>query len=152
MKENHLQVEAIRNGTVLDHIPSDVLFQIVALLGLEQFSAPVTIGNNFESKRIGRKGIIKMTDRYFTQEELSRITILAPDVRVNVIKDYKVVEKQVLSLPKEVVGLVRCPNPRCITSSEPMPTRFSVLRRGEGVQLTCDYCARQLESQQAELL
>lgn len=147
-----MQVEAICNGTVLDHIPSEVLFKIVTLLGLDQFSGPVTIGNNFESKRIGRKGIIKMTDRYFTEEELSRITILAPDVRLNVIKDYQVVEKHLLSLPQSVVGLVRCPNPRCITCAEPMPTRFSVLRKEDSVQLTCDYCARQLDSLQADLL
>ncbi|KGN83157.1 MULTISPECIES: aspartate carbamoyltransferase regulatory subunit [unclassified Porphyromonas] len=152
MNKNTMMVESICDGTVLDHIPSDKLFAIVALLRLDQFSAPVTIGNNLESKRYGRKGIIKMTDRFFTEEEISRITILAPDIRLNVIRDFKVVEKKALKLPKEVVALVRCLNPKCITNNEPMPTRFSVVQDKQRVHLECHYCGRKCMGSEAQLL
>lgn len=147
-----MMVESICNGTVLDHIPSNKLFAIVSLLRLEQFTAPVTIGNNLESKQIGSKGIIKMTDRFFSEEELSRIAIIAPNVRLNVIRDFEVVEKKVLTPPQEVVGLVRCPNVKCITSNEPMPTRFAVSGVGESLVLCCHYCARKTNSDKVELL
>lgn len=153
MGKEKLLVEAICNGTVLDHIPSDKLFKIVALLGLDQAPTAITIGNNLESKRVGSKGVIKITDRFFSAEEISRIAILAPSVCLNIIKDYEVVEKKELSLPAEVAGLVRCPNGKCISSVEPMDTRFAVSRtEDEGVLLTCHYCGRSLLSEDCELI
>lgn len=147
-----MMVESIRNGTVLDHIPSDKLFAIVSLLRLEQFTAPVTIGNNLESKQIGSKGIIKMSDRFFTEAELSRIAIIAPRVRLNVIRDFEVVEKKVLTPPSEVLALVRCPNAKCITSNEPMATRFAVSGSADRLVLECHYCGRKTNGDKVELL
>lgn len=147
-----MMVESICNGTVLDHIPANKLFTIVSLLRLEQFAEPVTIGNNLESKRCGSKGIIKMTNRFFSEEEISRISILSPDVRLNVIRDFQVVEKKVISLPSEVVSVVRCPNPRCITNNEPMATRFAVEQEEHLVRLECHYCGRKMLGGEAELL
>lgn len=147
-----MMVESICNGTVLDHIPSDKLFAIVALLRLDLFTAPVTIGNNLESKRFGRKGIIKMTDRFFTEEEISRIAIIAPNIRLNVIRNFEVEEKKVLTPPREVVGLVRCPNAKCITNNEPMATRFQVEQAAEKSTLECHYCGRQTSAAKVELL
>lgn len=152
MNKDKLLVEAIRNGTVLDHIPSDKLFQIVSLLELDKAETPITIGNNLESRRVGSKGVIKITDRFFSENEISRIAILAPSIRLNIIRDYEVVEKKALSLPQSVVGLVRCSNPKCITNAEPMPTRFWVGREGEDVQLACHYCGRSVMGQECELL
>lgn len=147
-------VEAICDGTVLDHIPSSKLFKIVAMLGLETLDNPVTIGQNLDSKRCGEKGVIKITDRFFSPEEISRIAILAPHVQVNVIRDYQVVEKRQVALPEAAVGLVRCPNPKCITNAEPMSTRFAVtLEEGSpSVALECHYCGRKTTGDTAELL
>lgn len=147
-------VEAICNGTVLDHIPSDKLFQIVVLLGLDKFEdGPVTIGNNLDSRRCGKKGVIKMSDRFFSEEEINRIAILAPDVQLNVIRNYEVVEKRPLSLPEAVVGLVRCSNSKCITNAEPMPTRMLVSATADQhVCLECHYCGRKVLGDNAELL
>lgn len=147
-----MMVESICDGTVLDHIPSDKLFAIVSLLRLDQFTAPVTIGNNLESKRFGQKGIIKMTDRFFTEEEISRIAIIAPNVRMNIIRGFKVVEKKSLTPPSEVVGLVRCPNAKCITNNEPMATRFRVQGKKDELELECHYCSRKTISTKVELL
>lgn len=152
MNKDKLLVEAIRNGTVLDHIPSDKLFQIVSLLELDKADTPITIGNNLESRRVGSKGVIKITNRFFSENEISRIAILAPSIRLNIIRDYEVLEKKALTLPQSVVGLVRCSNPKCITNAEPMPTQFSVSREGEDVQLVCHYCRRGVMGKECELL
>lgn len=81
-----LQVAALKNGTVIDHIPSDKLFTVVALLGLQDSDSNITIGNNFESKKLGKKGIIKVADRFFTDEEISRLSVVAPNVKLNIIR------------------------------------------------------------------
>lgn len=152
MSKEKLLVEAICDGTVLDHIPSDKLFKIVGILGLDKSQTPITIGNNLESKRAIRKGIIKITNRFFSEEEVNKIAILAPSIRLNVIKDYKVVEKKHIALPKHVRGLVRCSNSKCITNHEPMPTDFSVTELETEVYLSCRYCGRTVLGQECELL
>ena len=153
MNKEKMLVEAIRDGSVLDHIPSDRLFQIVSLLHLEELTTPITIGNNLQSTRHERKGIIKVADHFFSPEEIDKITLLAPEVHLNIIRDYKVVEKRQVSLPVEVRGLVRCPNPKCITTAEPMQTYFHVTRdtEGRGI-LECHYCGRKTKAEEAELL
>lgn len=152
MSKDKMLVEAICNGTVLDHIPSDKLFQIVALLGLEHIKTPITIGNNLESKRCGHKGVIKITDHFFGEAEINRIAILAPEVQLNIIRDYEVVEKTRIRLPERVLGLVRCSNAKCITNAEPMPTHFVVSMHEEQVCLECHYCGRKVLGTQADLL
>lgn len=140
-----LAVSALRNGTVIDHIPTSALFRAVSLLGLEHSESAVTIGNNLESARMGRKGIIKVADTFFTPEVLSRIALIAPGADVSIIRDYKVAEKHRVQLPDEIVDIVRCDNPKCITRHEPMPTRFKVIGT-DPIRLCCRYCEREIES------
>lgn len=137
--KKELAVAALRAGTVIDHIPASALFQAVRLLGLENSDKPLTIGGNLPSRAIGTKGIIKVQDTFFSPEVLSRIAVIAPGAVVNVIEDYEVKSKQRISLPEEVVDIVRCPNPKCITNHEPMPTRFTVVASAP-VTLRCRYC------------
>ena len=92
-EKKELQVAALKNGTVIDHIPSDKLFTVVSLLHLEDVAANITIGNNFESKKLGKKGIIKIADRFFSSDEINRLSVVAPNIVLNIIKDYEVVEK-----------------------------------------------------------
>ena len=106
--KQELQVAALKNGTVIDHIPSDKLFTVVALLGLQNSDSNITIGNNFESKKLGKKGIIKVADRFFTDEEISRLSVVAPNVKLNIIRDYEVVEKKQVLMPEELRGIVKC--------------------------------------------
>ena len=94
-----LQVAALCNGTVIDHIPSEKLFTIVRLLGLEYMPNNITIGFNLESQKLHKKGIIKIADKYFSDEELNRIAVVAPNVLLNIIKDYEVIEKREVELP-----------------------------------------------------
>jgi len=147
MSENNtqLKVSAIKNGTVLDHIPAHNIFQVIDILDLVHASNPVTIGVNLESKSLGRKGIIKITDRFFADEELGRIALAAPDATVNVIKDYQVVEKKKIELPATVVGIAKCSNPMCVTNRQAVTTRFTTIKDGEKVKLLCHYCEKTTE-------
>ena len=125
--KKELQVAALENGTVIDHIPSEKLFTVVSLLGLEHMNNNITIGFNLNSKKLGKKGIIKIADKFFCDDEINRIAVVAPNVKLNIIRNYEVVEKRELVLPDELRGIVKCANPKCITNNEPMPTRFHVI-------------------------
>ena len=146
-----LQVAALKNGTVIDHIPSDKLFTVVALLGLQDSDSNITIGNNFESKKLGKKGIIKVADRFFTDEEISRLSVGAPNVKLNIIRDYEVVEKREVRLPEELRGIVKCANPKCITNNEPMPTLFHVVDKDNCV-IKCHYCEKEQTREDIEII
>lgn len=154
MPKEKMLVEAIQNGIVLDHIPADKLFAIVSLLRLQQLTTPVTIGNNLQSARQQRKGVIKLSDHKVSSRELDKIALIAPKVHLNRIQDYQVIEKRHVELPHEVYDLARCPNPKCITNAEPMRTHFHVETRPEDgtVILECHYCGRKTPAEQAELL
>ncbi|MBQ8424056.1 MAG: aspartate carbamoyltransferase regulatory subunit [Coprobacter sp.] len=141
--DKKLQVAALANGTVIDHIPSEQLFKVVSLLRLDQIDKSVTIGNNLCSKLIGKKGIIKIADTFFKEEEINRIAILAPNAKINIIKDYEVIHKQQVSLPDELHDIIRCANPKCITNNEPMATRFEVIDK-EQVVVKCCYCEQSI--------
>ena len=137
-------VAAIENGTVIDHIPSEKTYQVAQLLGLQNLSTPVTIGYNLLSKKLGKKGIIKVADKFFTDEEISRLSVVAPNIVLNIIRDY---EKTVVT-PAEIKGIVKCNNPKCITNNEPMTTYFHV---ADGI-LTCHYCEKEQDINKVELV
>ena len=152
MRENkkEMQVAALKNGTVIDHIPSDKLFTVVSMLGLEHITNNITIGNNLDSKLLGKKGIIKIADKFFTDEEINRIAVVAPNVRMNIIRDYEVVEKRQLQLPDELIGIVKCSNQKCITNNEPMPTRFHVIDKDNCI-IKCHYCEKEQHRDEIQL-
>ncbi len=144
-------VAAIKNGTVIDHIPSDKTFQVVNLLNLSQQVTPVTIGINYPSTKVGSKGIIKISDKFFTDDEISRLSVVAPNVVLSIIHDYEVVEKKTVETPDELRGIVRCNNPKCITNNEPMSTVFHVVDKTRGL-LRCHYCDKEQDINKVELL
>ena len=149
--KKELQVAALENGTVIDHIPSEKLFSVVSLLGLKQMSNNITIGFNLESKKLGKKGIIKIADKFFTDDEINRIAVVAPNVKLNIIRNYEVVEKRELTLPDELRGIVKCANPKCITNNEPMATRFHVIDKEQCI-IKCHYCEKEQERKDITLL
>jgi aspartate carbamoyltransferase regulatory subunit len=141
-KKQELQVAALENGTVIDHIPCNKVFTVVNLLGLQNSDSKITIGNNLNSKKLGRKGLIKVADRFFTNEEISRISVVAPSVKLNIIRNYEVIEKKTVEMPKELRGIVKCANPKCITNNEPMMTVFHVVDK-ESRLYKCHYCEKE---------
>lgn len=148
MAKNEMLVAAIENGTVIDHIPSEKTYQVAQLLGLQNLATPVTIGYNLLSKKLGKKGIIKVADKFFTDEEISRLSVVAPNIVLNIIHDYEVVEKKTVVTPEEIRGIVKCNNPKCITNNEPMATYFHV---ADGI-LTCHYCEKEQDINKVELV
>ena len=142
MKREQLIVSALDHGTVIDHIPCDRLFEVIRLLHLDQMSSKVTIGFNLKSQKMGTKSIIKIADRFFTDEELNQLSVVAPNVTLTIIRDYEVVEKRSVSLPDELHGIVRCNNPKCITNNEPMRTLFHVVDKQAGT-IRCHYCSHE---------
>lgn len=150
-EKKELQVAALENGTVIDHIPSDKLFTVVSLLDMQHMENNITIGNNLESKKLGKKGIIKIADRFFSPEEISRLSVVAPNIRLNIIKNYQVAEKKEVIMPDELKGIVRCNNPKCITNNEPMQTWFHVVDKKDGV-LKCHYCEKEQQIDNIKLI
>jgi aspartate carbamoyltransferase regulatory subunit len=149
--KKELQIAALQNGTVIDHIPSEHLFNVVSLLGIENLKTPVTIGYNLDSKKMGSKGILKISGKFFEQDEINRISLIAPTVKLNIIRDYEVVEKKLVQLPDELNGIVKCNNPKCITNNEPMKTHFQVIDK-KNVTLKCQYCELKIKKEDIVLL
>lgn len=153
--ENHskeLKVSAIKDGTVIDRIPSHELFHVIEILGLAGGSYQMTFGTNLESKKLGRKAIIKIADKFFENDDVNRIALVAPDAKLNIIKDYQVVEKRPLEIPSEIVGLVRCMNPRCVTNHEKIETRFATRMGPNGLILRCHYCEKETSRKNLQII
>lgn len=139
------------NGTVIDHIPADKLFAVVNLLNIPMMGNNVTIGYNLESKKLGKKGLIKISDRFFTDDEVNKISVVAPNVVLNTIRDYNVVEKREVRMPDEIHNIIKCNNLNCITNNEPMATHFYVANRDTHT-LKCRYCEKEVSLDDIKLL
>ena len=142
MSHKELVVSALENGTVLDHIPAQYVYKALDLLGLKDIENQITIGINLASKIYGTKGIIKIADKFFEDEELNKLALIAPKATVNVIRDFKVVEKKTLEIPEEVIGIARCKNPKCVTNHQPIKTKFATIQNGDEISLKCHYCEK----------
>jgi aspartate carbamoyltransferase regulatory subunit len=149
--EKELKVAALCNGTVIDHIPADKLFTVVSILNLENCENQITIGNNLESKRLGSKGIIKISDRFFAEHEINKIALIAPNAKINIIRNYQVVEKHPLTLPAEVQGIVQCANPNCITNHQPVVTKSIIIQENGKTRLKCHYCEREVSLEEVKI-
>lgn len=146
-----LKVSAIKDGTVIDHIPSENLFKVISILSLDETSHQVTFGSNLESKKLGRKAIIKVAGIFFQDDEINKIALVAPDAKLNIIENYQVVEKKLVSVPDKIHAIAKCMNPKCITNNEEMDTRFDVVGK-KPVELKCDYCEKITDSKHLEIL
>lgn len=151
MKREELMVAAIQNGTVIDHIPSNKIFQVVRLLKIDDAASSVMVGYNLPSSKMGRKSIIKIADKYFTDAELNLLSVVAPNVTLCIIRDYEVVEKKCVTLPEEIKSIVKCANPKCITNNEPMPTSFRVTDAAKGI-IQCHYCEKEQSLENIKLV
>jgi aspartate carbamoyltransferase regulatory subunit len=151
MQENILEVRAIEEGTVIDHIPANSLFKVISILGLDKVDKKITFGSNLESKKLGQKGIIKIADIFFPDKDINKIALVAPQAKLNIIKNFQVVEKRIVTLPDEIVGIVRCMNPQCITNNETIITKFKVVSK-EDVKLKCYYCEKITDQNHMEII
>lgn len=142
-EKTQLQVEAIKNGTVIDHIPAGEGLKILQLFHFLDSEQRVTVGFNLPSKALGHKDIIKVENVNITENQSNQLVLFAPDATVNIIKDFAVQNKRVLKLPESIKEVFNCPNSNCITNFEPAAvSEFKVLVTRGKVQLKCKYCEK----------
>ncbi|MEM0370721.1 MAG: aspartate carbamoyltransferase regulatory subunit [Pyrobaculum sp.] len=139
-----LIVSKIENGTVIDHIPAGRALTVLRVLGITgREGLRIALVMNVESRKLGRKDIVKIEGRELTPEEVNIISAVAPSATINIIRNFEVVKKFNVSPPNVVRGRFRCRNPTCITNAprEYVETIFYLVRR-EPPLFICAYCGR----------
>jgi len=149
--KKRLEVRALENGTVIDHIPADSLFEVISILGLENSSNKITFGTNLESKKLGLKAIIKISNQYFEEDDINRIALVAPQARLSIIHNYNVTNKRIVEIPDEIKGIAKCFNPKCITNNDNVTTKFTVVSKNN-LELKCFYCEKITDKKHLEIL
>ena len=139
-----LTVSAIKEGTVIDHIPANATFKVVSILKLQDFPHTVTVATNLESKTMGKKGLVKVSNKTISKSEADAISIIAPLATLNIIDNYKVIKKTQLAIPDKLENVLLCSNPDCITNHYSTPTTFYVLSK-KPLVVRCRYCERIME-------
>lgn len=142
LEQENIKVKKIERGMVIDHLPAGAGLRVLAALGIDSsFPGTLSLAMNVPSSRYGLKDLVKIEGKEFSRQELEKIALLAPYATVNVVRDYKLVEKYRLSLPDEIVGLLCCPNPHCITSVEGQG-KF-VVESKHPLRVKCFYCEKE---------
>ena len=142
MMEHTLKVEALANGTVIDHIPAGQGRRILKLFRMSESGERIYIGFNLPSRRTGKKDLIKVENITFTPAQANQLALFAPNATVNVIEDFKVVRKFSLRLPETIAGVFTCPNSNCASHGEPVKSRFYVRQHQGQTRLKCHYCEK----------
>jgi aspartate carbamoyltransferase regulatory subunit len=150
-KEKKLMVNAIKDGTVIDHIPAKHLFKVISILGLDKIKTTITFGTNLESDKLGKKAIIKISEVFFEDQDINKIALITQEAQLNIIKNYEVVEKKPVRIPDFVVGIAKCVNPKCITNNENMLTRFTIVDKKD-IALKCEYCEKITDKEHIKIL
>ena len=152
-KRTELIVSAISNGTVIDHIEAGNTFRVFRILGLEKTSHQVYFGTNLASSKYGKKGIIKISDKFFEDADISKVALVAPSATLIEIRDYEVVRKEQIKLPSTIEKTVKCFNPKCVTNNQQIPTKFKVITDHHGnMKLWCQYCEKTMDKGSIEFL
>ncbi len=138
-----MKVAALKQGTVIDHIPAGEVLKVFQILNLENYNRSLSIGVNLDSKKSGKKDLLKIEDRELTLDEANKLALIAPDATINIIKNWKVVQKIKVTIPDVVTG-IRCANPRCITRHDRTKTKFTVLDK-DSLKVRCHYCEHVFE-------
>ena len=148
MSDHELRVSKIRDGTVIDHVEGGQALNVLAILGIDGSEGfGVSVGMNVPSDRLGRKDIVKVEERELSQSEVDVLSLIAPEATINIVRDFEVVEKNRVTRPDSVTGVLSCPNRNCITNAdEPIETRFDVVADG----VRCDYCSTILRADIAD--
>ncbi|KJV31811.1 aspartate carbamoyltransferase regulatory subunit [Aquitalea magnusonii] len=135
-------VEALKQGTVIDHIPAGQGVNILRLFKLAETGERITVGLNLSSRHMGAKDIIKVENVALTEEQANELALFAPKATVNVIDNFEVVKKHKLELPESIEGIFACPNSNCISHAEPVKSFFSVRAQSKDVKMKCKYCEK----------
>ncbi len=149
MEQSELLVRRIKEGTVIDHIDEGKGLQVLNALRIDgKDGSLITIALNVPSGKFKKKDIIKVENKFLKDDDTNKLAVIVPNATINIIKNYKLVEKRRVSLPNEVDRIFRCSNPDCITNStEHIESVMDVIDK-EGRILKCRYCSRVLDVNQ----
>jgi aspartate carbamoyltransferase regulatory subunit len=142
-----LKITPIRNGTVIDHIGSGMALEVLRILGGRDLprDSTVSVALHVRSGKLGWKDIVKVENVELTPRSVNAIALIAPTATISIIRDFRVREKRAVDLPAKVVGVLRCPNPNCISNQpEPLESEFEVTSRRPTV-LRCAFCERRVD-------
>ena len=142
---SQLLVRRIRDGTVLDHIENGKALTVLRVLDITgREGNVVTVALNVPSSKHSKKDIIKVENKFLEKDETDKLALIAPHATINIIRDYRLVEKRKINLPDSIVGVFSCPNLKCITNSEEYIRPPIDIIDKEKIVLRCRYCARTL--------
>lgn len=143
--KKELKVPRIKDGTVIDHITAGNAVKVLHILGIPRTSSSVvSVAMNVKSK-YGKKDIVKVENRELDPKEVDKIALIAPKATINIIRDYEVAKKHKVKLPSEIIGIVSCSNPTCVSNAkEPVESRFKIISR-DPPKIKCYYCEREPE-------
>ncbi|MGD0718888.1 MAG: aspartate carbamoyltransferase regulatory subunit [Thermoplasmata archaeon] len=142
-----LKITPIKNGTVIDHIGNGLALEVLRIIGIKEIDkdSTVSIALHVRSGKLGWKDIVKVENMELSPRKVNAIALLAPTATISIIRDFHVKDKRSVDLPERIFGIVRCPNPSCISNqAEPVESQFRVIRR-RPVVLSCAYCERQVD-------
>ncbi|OGF57656.1 MAG: aspartate carbamoyltransferase regulatory subunit [Candidatus Fraserbacteria bacterium RBG_16_55_9] len=148
-----LKVSKVKRGTVIDHIRAGMAPAVLRILGIDRgFSDVVVVAMNVKSSQLGSKDIVKVENQILDEETLKKISIIAPQATINIVKEFEIVEKRGVSLPKELRGILKCPNRNCITNAAEKVESFFVCKQENPIEFRCHYCEELVEAERAELI
>ncbi len=137
------KVSSLGEGTVIDHLSPGMALKALEFLGIPAHHAAL-LGINLRSTKLGRKDILKLESVVLTPEQVQSLAIFGTEVTVATIKDFEVVDKVRVGLPDQFSGILRCPNPNCISNHDRLETRFNVEAHDPDTTLRCHYCERRI--------
>ncbi|MCS7121100.1 MAG: aspartate carbamoyltransferase regulatory subunit [Archaeoglobaceae archaeon] len=153
--KRELVISKIKEGTVIDHISAGKALLVLKILGIdERTRETISLAMNVPSKKMGKKDIVKVENKFINEEELNKIALIAPNATINLIKDYEIVKKFKVKLPEVVEGIILCPNKTCISNAkrEPIKSRFYISVKDGEVAAKCHYCGKVLKNIAEHLL
>jgi aspartate carbamoyltransferase regulatory subunit len=148
IEDPQLLIRRIKEGTVIDHIKAGEALRVLQILGINgQEGEIVSVAMNVPSSKIEKKDVVKVANRFLKSEETDKLALVAPQATVNLIKNYKVSEKRKVELPLVFRGLLKCPNPTCVSnmSHEPIVSTIDVIDKDMPL-LRCRFCQRIISS------
>ncbi|MCL4438531.1 MAG: aspartate carbamoyltransferase regulatory subunit [Candidatus Thermoplasmatota archaeon] len=144
-----LKISKIKDGTVIDHVPGGMAFKVLSILRVDDLHEnSVSIGIRVPSGKMGQKDVIKVENRYLERVEVDKISFVAPEATISIVKNYNITEKYRVELPEKVIGFIRCINPNCISNArEPVSSEFKLVSRAP-ISIRCEYCERSMSERE----
>lgn len=147
--EQTLKISKIRDGTVIDHIAAGKALKVLSILKIDEKSnRSVSIGIRVPSSKFGQKDVIKIEDRNLEKFEVDKISLIAPEASISIVKNYEVTQKYTVELPPRIVGIVKCHNANCITNvKEPVNSEFTLVSK-KPLVIRCNFCERNMNERE----